>query len=504
MTEPSISSESQELNSYGQPYGTWLLLGGIGVIAGCMLFAEPNRIGALFGWSKETSLRFGASVAPYTMDGQWWRLLTARFVTSSVALLPLFAWPLYLSAREIERAFGPVAMLLIYCGSSLCASLGTLAFLPPDRMSLGTVGPTFALASSWLAYRLWVRSAPTPTVKRKWWIISFALLGLILVPGVLSGSLDYGSLFVGTCFGFLAGSALASLRNPPKNPLAIRSAAIAVLAAVIGGALFAYAPQPPYFASQATLVHKTMEFFNQENAALIEARASQVRQFDIDTLTERKARAALMPLKERWQVLGRQLAEAAQYPAAPDGEAVAIAAKHVRTNIEMLDSIIEAARMKESFVQKTDEVRRQLQVAESLSKTELSVPTVRRELLPLLGELLALRNRHSELALQITADAPHTSVQPEELFELASRLGKVDQDAAVLLPQYIGSDARLLESVRGVARALLALNRLQVDYIAIAQRLASVTTHAREQQDAVKQQAETYNRQREQAAKGAN
>lgn len=501
MTEPSLpSAESREPDSCGRSYGTWLLLGVIGVLAGCMLYAEPNPLGALFGWSKEISLRFGASVAPYTMDGQWWRLLAARFIASSIVLLPLFAWPLYLSARQVERALGPATMLLLYCGASLCASLATLVFLPPDRMSLGTVGPTIALASSWLAYRLWVRPAAVPAVKRKWWMISFGLLALLLLPGALSGSLDYGSLSAGACFGLVAGSALAALRKLPKDTQASRSAAVAALAAVLGGTLFALAPQPPYLASQGALVRKTMEFFNQENAALIEARASLVKKFDAGALTEKEARTALVPLKERWQVLDRQLAEAGRYPATPDGGAVPIAAKHVRANVELLDSIIEAARMKELFMQRAGEVRKQLQVAESLSKTELSVPTVRREFVPLLGELLALRNRHSELALQLTADPVQTGVQSEELSALAARLAKLDEEAAALLPRYIGRDARLLESVRGVARALLALNQLQAGYIAIIDGLASATARMRDQQDAIKQQVETYNRQHGNAA----
>jgi rhomboid protease GluP len=105
---------------------------------------------SIFGPSEATLIRWGADYGPLTMNGQYWRLLTAMFVHFDLGhgffnMLALLSLGLL-----TERAFGKVAFLLGYFGAGLCGSLAS-QFFHPNEVCMGASGAIFGLVGLLIA-----------------------------------------------------------------------------------------------------------------------------------------------------------------------------------------------------------------------------------------------------------------------------------------------------------------------------------------------------------------
>ncbi len=92
--------------------------------------------GAIFTFRGETLLKWGANFGPWTLDGEWWRLLTCTFVHGGLIHIGLNMWVLWDIGQFVERLAGNVGFLLLYVLSGLFGSLASV-YWNPEVLSVG-------------------------------------------------------------------------------------------------------------------------------------------------------------------------------------------------------------------------------------------------------------------------------------------------------------------------------------------------------------------------------
>jgi rhomboid protease GluP len=97
-------------------------------------------------WPELDVLRWGSNLAPLTVTGDWWRLLTSMFLHVSAAHLLgnlLFLW---IFGRQLERLWGKWVFLFFYLSCGIAGSLTALAYDPEHGM-VGASPAIFGLAA---------------------------------------------------------------------------------------------------------------------------------------------------------------------------------------------------------------------------------------------------------------------------------------------------------------------------------------------------------------------
>lgn len=88
---------------------------------------------------------WGGDFAPYTLNGEEWRLLTSTFVHGGLLHVTLNMWCLLMLGPLAELAFRKVPYLAAYLATGICASL-TSVFHLKDQVSVGASGAIFGVA----------------------------------------------------------------------------------------------------------------------------------------------------------------------------------------------------------------------------------------------------------------------------------------------------------------------------------------------------------------------
>jgi rhomboid protease GluP len=109
--------------------------------AGVSLMAPAA--GALFRW--------GGNFPPVTVQGQWWRLLTATFLHAGAVHLVFNMVVLWDAGKRMERILGRGGFLVCYLLSGLAGSVASLAFHPAS-VSVGASGAIFGLFGALLGF----------------------------------------------------------------------------------------------------------------------------------------------------------------------------------------------------------------------------------------------------------------------------------------------------------------------------------------------------------------
>jgi membrane associated rhomboid family serine protease/Flp pilus assembly protein TadD len=161
-------------------------------------------------------LRWGANFGPFTIGGQWWRLLTAMFVHIGIVHLGLNMWCLWELGLLAEYLYGPKPFLALYLLSGLAASLVSVAH-NPVVVSAGASGAIFGLAGALIA-TLFLAKLPAPRNALRTSLISLLVFaGYNLAYGAVKGGIDNGAHVGGLIAGLLLGSVL-SLDFPREAP----------------------------------------------------------------------------------------------------------------------------------------------------------------------------------------------------------------------------------------------------------------------------------------------
>lgn len=148
----------------------------------------------LFAWGAN-------SAAAVTVDGQYWRLLTATFLHAGVLHLALNMFGLWEAGRQICRWFGNGQFLLIYLGSALAGSALSLHFSSQQSVSVGASGAVFGVLGALLA-AVWKHRERIPAATSKQLMtsqgvfVAYALLQGFTKPGI-DNAAHVGGLLAG-------------------------------------------------------------------------------------------------------------------------------------------------------------------------------------------------------------------------------------------------------------------------------------------------------------------
>ena len=93
------------------------------------------------------ALFFGANYGPYTLTGQWWRLLTYMFMHGGILHIAFNMWCLWDLGALCESLYGRVTYGAIYIITGAGAGLASVAW-NPGVLSVGASGAIFGLAGA--------------------------------------------------------------------------------------------------------------------------------------------------------------------------------------------------------------------------------------------------------------------------------------------------------------------------------------------------------------------
>jgi rhomboid protease GluP len=163
-------------------------------------------------------VRWGANFGPYTMGGQWWRLLTCVFLHIGIIHIGFNMWCLWDLGRLAESLYGHWTFGAVYLITGLSASVASVAW-HPTGLSAGASGAIFGIAGALIAsFYLGEFSLPRAAVAgtlRS--VVMFA--GYNLVFGAISGRTDNAAHVGGLVSGLILGALIARVAPNADEPL---------------------------------------------------------------------------------------------------------------------------------------------------------------------------------------------------------------------------------------------------------------------------------------------
>ena len=184
----------------GRPWATAsLVLVNLAVYAA--IAVSGRRLGA---FDPNFLLTWGANYGVFTVNGQWWRLLTALFVHLNLLHLLVNLWALWNVGRLAERLYGTGAFVFLYFASGLLGNLASVAWQPGD-ISAGASGAIFGILGSHLAFLSHRGSGIPAQIVRAHWFSTLIFVLFNLIQGALSPGVDNAAHVGGLTGGLLLG-----------------------------------------------------------------------------------------------------------------------------------------------------------------------------------------------------------------------------------------------------------------------------------------------------------
>ena len=177
-------------------------------------------------------LRWGADYGPYTLSGQYWRLITSMFLHFGIIHIFGNMWCLWSLGRLAEKMVGSLSLVGIYLMTGVGASLLSLSW-NPMRVSAGASGAIFGIAGALITVLYFGKLGLQPESVRKLlgYVVRFAFLNLLFG---LQGHIDNMAHLGGLVSGLLIGLFLARTFNrAPEERPARRGTIFAVSAVVL-------------------------------------------------------------------------------------------------------------------------------------------------------------------------------------------------------------------------------------------------------------------------------
>jgi len=178
-------------------------------------------------------LHWGADYGPYTLGGQYWRLITAMFLHFGIIHLAGNMWCLWSLGQLAEKLLGSISVLGLYLLTGIGASLLSLSW-DPMRVGAGASGAIFGIAGALISVVYFGQLGLQPEGRRKLlgYVVRFAFLNLLFG---LKAHIDNMAHLGGLVSGLLIGLFLARTFNfapeerPAKRRMIFIYSAIALL-----------------------------------------------------------------------------------------------------------------------------------------------------------------------------------------------------------------------------------------------------------------------------------
>jgi rhomboid protease GluP len=174
---------------------------------------------------------WGANVGPYTLSGDWWRLVTYMFLHGGVMHIAFNMWCLWDLGAMCESLYGRWTYATIYLITGIAGGLASVAW-NPGVLSVGASGAIFGLAGALVAsFYLGEFSLPrvalSGTLRSLAFFIGFNVLFGSMFPGI-----DNACHIGGLLSGLMLGALIARLAPEHDRPLK-RAGVVAVVALAV-------------------------------------------------------------------------------------------------------------------------------------------------------------------------------------------------------------------------------------------------------------------------------
>ena len=199
--------------------------------------------GSIDNFPGSVAISFGANYGPYTLSGDWWRLVTYMFLHGGIWHIVFNMWCLWDLGALCESLYGRWTYATIYLTTGIAAGLASVGW-NPGVMSVGASGAIFGLAGALAAsYYLGEFSLPSiairGTLRSLAFFIGFNVLfgiGYNVFFGGNYGGIDNAAHIGGLVSGLILGALIA--RFAPQHG-ARRAGVLGLVAlAVLGAGLF--------------------------------------------------------------------------------------------------------------------------------------------------------------------------------------------------------------------------------------------------------------------------
>ena len=203
--------------------------------ANVMVFIAMMAAGGGFSmdFTGQLMVHFGANFGPYTLSGQWWRLVTYMFLHGGIFHIAMNMWCLWNLGWLCESIYGRFTYAAIYLITGVAGGLASIGW-NPSVLSVGASGAIFGLTGALIAsFYLGEFSLSGINIKGTLSsLLFFAGFNLFLgrmVPGI-DNACHVGGLVSGLILG-----ALIALFAPGHDQPARRVGILLFIVLILGG-----------------------------------------------------------------------------------------------------------------------------------------------------------------------------------------------------------------------------------------------------------------------------
>jgi membrane associated rhomboid family serine protease len=194
------------------PATTFLIAINLGVYSAMLL---AGGWGSVMNFGPELTFHWGANVGPYTLGGEYWRLVTAGFVHANILHFALNMWCLWSLGQLSERLFGSAVTMALYMLTGVGGALLSVGW-NPLRSEVGASAAVFGIAGAILSGIKFGKVQVGSAQKRQIFssLIMFVIFNLSfgMLPGI-DNVAHVGGLISGLLFGAPLATAAASGRK---------------------------------------------------------------------------------------------------------------------------------------------------------------------------------------------------------------------------------------------------------------------------------------------------
>lgn len=152
-------------------------------------------------------MTWGANVSAFTLNGDYWRLLSSMFLHGGLLHIAMNMVVLLDISKTVERLYGSFKYLLIYFVAGIGGGLFSM-FFSPNGSSVGASGAVFGIYGALLAFYVrHLNEVPSNVIIASCKNI-FAFIVANIVIGLASARIDNAAHMGGLIFGFLQGIVL--------------------------------------------------------------------------------------------------------------------------------------------------------------------------------------------------------------------------------------------------------------------------------------------------------
>src|ERR1017187_7943748 len=164
--------------------------------------------GTVMDFPGQVIVRFGANFGPFTLSGQWWRLLTYMFLHGGLMHIAFNMWCLWNLGALCESLYGRWTYAAIYLITGFAGGLASVGW-NPGTLSVGASGAIFGLAgalisSFYLGEFSMPRAAISGTLRS---VVVFVAFNLFF--GGVVGGIDNAAHVGGLVMGLILGALIA-------------------------------------------------------------------------------------------------------------------------------------------------------------------------------------------------------------------------------------------------------------------------------------------------------